>query len=312
MLMVSGGVCAQTLPEPTSCTHSIQAAPVPPAVAAAVARSFRGAGQAGRTPALPPKLVKVKDDVYMIQNSENTVAQIGQFGGNVTICLTPDGVILFDSKYGPMHDDIVAKVRSLTDKPIKYVVLTHSHPDHSGGSGKMEEMGATVIISKEDRDLMAKAHLPGLPQVAYHGEAELDLGGQQVELREFCGHTRGDTVAYLPGPRVLIAGDLVTVPDSIPEIVGYADGGNWTDLGIALNALATIDFDVMIPGHGPALTKQQFLKHRDKVIAIRERVRTLARQGRSREEITKVLLREFNYGSGPAAGQIGPMMQELK
>ena len=118
--------------------------------------------------------------------------------------------------------------------------------------------------------------------------------------------------ACLPGPRVVIAGDLVTVPDSIPEIVGYADDGNWTDLGLALDSLADIDFDVMIPGHGPPLTKAQFLKQRDKVIAIRERVRALTRQGRSRDEIAKALLREFNYGTGLAAGQIAPMMQELK
>jgi glyoxylase-like metal-dependent hydrolase (beta-lactamase superfamily II) len=259
-----------------------------------------------------PQLVKVKDDIYLVKNVRDTLGDIIRFGGNVTIYLTDDGVILFDSKNGQMHDDLVAKVRSLTDKPIKYVVLTHSHPDHSGGSEKMEQAGATVIISREDWALMAQAHMPGLPQLTYHGQAGLHLGGKQVLLDEFCGHTRGDTVAFLPGPRVLIAGDLVTVPDSIPQIVGYADGGNWTDLGLALDALAKIDFDIMIPGHGPPLTKALFMKQRDKVVAIRERVRTLVRQGRSQQDIAKALRKEFNYGGGLADGQIAPMMQELK
>jgi glyoxylase-like metal-dependent hydrolase (beta-lactamase superfamily II) len=311
MMLGGGGAYAQALPAPRSCTRTVDVPPPSPAEQAAMARMFR-TPPGTPTPAEMPRLVKVKDDVYMIQNVNNTLADIVRFGGNVAIYLTDDGVILFDSKYAQMHDDIVAKVRSLTDKPIKYVVLTHSHLDHSGGSQKMEEMGATVIISREDWQLMAKAHMPGLPQIAYHGQMNMHLGGKQVLLDEFCGHTRGDTVAYLPGPRVLIAGDLVTVPDSIPEIVGYGDGGNWTDLGLALDSLAQIDFDVMIPGHGPALTKAQFLKQRDKVIAIRERVRALARQGRSRDEIAKTLLKEFNYGSGLAAGQIAPMMQELK
>jgi len=297
------------------CTNSIQL----PAPEPGRGGGGRGGGQAGRggqqAPAAPtelPRLRKIKDDVYVIQNVNDTVAEIGPFGGNVTVFLTNEGVILFDSKNERMHDDIVAKVRSLTDKPIKYVVLTHNHGDHAGGVAKMEEIGATLIISMEDREQLARANQPVLPQVTYHGDAQLFLGGKEVRLREFCGHTRGDTVAMLPGPRVLIAGDLVTTPDTIPEIVNYGDGGNWTDLGRTLDELARMDFDFMVGGHGPVLTKAEFLKHRDKVAAIRERLRALNRQGMSQEEITQTLLKEFNYGTGPGAGQIAPMMRELK
>ena len=306
---------AQTLSAgPSSlCTTTVSLPPPAGPVGQAGAQGGRGA-QAGQ-PAQPadlPRLVKVRDDVYVIQNVNNTVAEIGPFGGNVTIYLTNDGVILFDSKNDRMHDDIVAKVRSLTDKPIKYVVLTHNHADHAGGAAKMAAIGATVMISREDREHLVKANQPVLPQLTYHRDAQLFLGGKSVELREFCGHTRGDTVAFLPAARVLIAGDLVTSPDTIPPIVNYGDGGTWTDMGKTLDELAKIDFDHMVGGHGPVLTKQEFLKHRDNVAAIRERLRALTRQGRSQEEITQTLLKEFNYGSGPGAGQIGPMMLELK
>ena len=275
------------------------------------------AGRGGQANAAPqpselPKLVKIKDDVYVIQNVENTVAQIGTFGGNVTMYLTNDGVILFDSKNERMHDLIVADVKQLTDKPIKYVVLTHNHGDHSGGSAQMQAIGATVIISDQDRVNMARTSQAGLPQLTYHGDAQLFLGGKEVRLREFCGHTDGDTVAYLPAARVIVVGDLVTTPDTIPQIVNYGDRGNWTDLGKSLDELAKIDFDFMVGGHGPVLTKQEFLKHRDMAARIRERLRELNRQGKSQEEITQTLLKEFNYGTGPAAGQIAPMMQELK
>ncbi len=303
------------------CTMSVQLPPTqgrgqaPPANAVTAGRGARGgpgapnpAGQAGEL----PKLVRVKDDLYVIQNPQNTVDQIGTFGGNVTVYLTDDGVVLFDSKNERMHDDIVSKVRSLTDKPIKYVVLTHNHADHSGGSAKMQEIGATVIISEEDRQNMQRSNQPGLPQVTYHSNAQIFLGGKEVRLREFCGHTDGDTVAYLPGPRVVIAGDLVTTPDSIPQIVNYGDRGNWTDMGKALDEIAKMDFDFLIGGHGPVLTKQEFLKHRDKVAGIRERLRELNRQGKSQEEITQTLIKEFNYGSGFGAAQIAPMMIELK
>ncbi|MGB7217448.1 MAG: MBL fold metallo-hydrolase [Vicinamibacterales bacterium] len=256
--------------------------------------------------------MKIRDDVYVIQNAEDTVAQIGPFGGNVTIYLTNDGVILVDSKNANMHDDIVAKVKSLTDKPIKYVILTHNHGDHSGGAARMQEIGATVIVSTEDRQNMARTNQPGLPQLAYHGQGQVFLGGKEVQLREFCGHTNGDTVAYFPAARVVAVGDLVTTPDSIPQIVNYGDRGNWTDMGRTLDEIAKMDFDFLVGGHGPVLSKQEFLKHRDKVTAIRERLRELNRQGKTADEITQTLLKEFNYGTGPAAAQIAPMMQELK
>jgi glyoxylase-like metal-dependent hydrolase (beta-lactamase superfamily II) len=276
------------------------------------ARGGAAAPNAGAQPGSLPTLVKVKDDVYVIQNPENTVAQIGALGGNVTIYLTNDGVILIDSKNDQMHDDIVSKVRSLTDKPIKYVVLTHNHGDHSGGSAKMQQVGATVIISEEDRQNMQRVSQSGLPQITYRERAQIFLSGKEVQLREFCGHTQGDTVAYLPNARVVIVGDLVTTPDTIPQIVNYGDRGNWTDMGKALDEIAKMDFDFLVGGHGPVLTKQEFLKHRDKVAGIRERLRELNRQGKTQEEITQTLIKEFNYGDGFGAGQIGPMMLELK
>src|SRR5215471_11658336 len=308
----AGSLCTMTVQQPAAGPRG----QAPPAGGAEAGRGGARGGpagpNAGAEPAALPKLVKVKDDVYVIQNQENTVAQIGPYGGNVTIYMTNDGVILFDSKNEQMHDDIVSKVRSLTDKPIKYVVLTHNHGDHAGGAAKMQQIGATLIISEEDRRNMQRGNQAGLPQVTYHERAQLFLGGKEVQLREFCGHTDGDTVAYLATARVVIAGDLVTTPDTIPQIVNYGDRGNWTDMGKTLDEIAKMDFDFLIGGHGPVLTKQEFLKHRDKVAGIRERLRELNRQGKTQEEITQTLIKEFNYGAGFEAGQIGPMMLELK
>jgi hypothetical protein len=95
----------------------------------------------------------------------------------------------------------------------------------------------------------------------------------------------------------------------VQEIVNYSDGDNWTDLGRTLDELAGLRRHGR---HGPVLTKQEFLKHRDKVAAMCERLRALSQQGVWQEEITQTLLKEFNYGTGPGAGQIAPMMRELK
>jgi cyclase len=263
-------------------------------------------------PAPPPALVKVRDDVYVIQNVNHVVAEIGQNGGNATVLLTNDGVVLIDTKNDRVHDDLVSKVKSLTDRPIKYAVLTHSHADHSGGAAKLQAMGVTVIATMATRENMLRTNAPGVPQVTYTGYSQLVLGGKEVQLREFRGHTRGDTVALIPSARVAVAGDLVATPDTIPAIVNYGDGGSWNDLGRTLDEVATLDFDTLIGGHGPVLNKTEFLKYRDRIAAIRERLRALNRERKTQDEITQTLLKEFNWGSGPAAGNIPGMLQELR
>lgn len=302
---------SSTAPGSGLCTTSVER---PPAPAGGQGGRGGGGGAAGSSAAAAQsRLAKITDDVYVIQNPEHTLAQIGQMGGNVVLYLTNEGVILFDSKNERMHDDVVAQVRSLTDKPIKYVVLTHDHGDHAGGSAKLQMLGATVVSSAATRQRMLRmANQSGVPIDVYERSKTLSLGGRNVQLREFCGHTDGDTVAYLPAARVVIVGDLVTTPDTIPQIVNYGDGGTWTDLGNTLDEIANMDFDFLVGGHGPVLTLQEFMKHRDKVAGIRERLRELNRKEKSQEEITQTLLKEYNYGTGPGATQIPLMMLELK
>src|ERR1051325_7109291 len=111
--------------------------------------AFATAAAAARQSAIPTKIVKVRDDLYMIENVNARVADIGMYGGNITVFLTNDGVVLVDSKNERTHEDVVAKVKSLTDKPLKYLVLTHNHADHSAGAQKIQALGATIIISED-------------------------------------------------------------------------------------------------------------------------------------------------------------------
>jgi len=263
-------------------------------------------------PGPPPQLVKVKDDLYIVQNQANNLADLIGYGGNASVFLTDDGVILIDSKSDREHDDLVAKVKSLTDKPIKYVVLTHNHADHSGGVPKLKAMGATIVISAADRDNMMRSKQPGAPDFGFMGRANFNLGGKEVQLYQFRGHTRGDTVVYLPADRVMIVGDLLTTAETIPMIVNYADGGSWTDWTLSMNDILKMDFDTAIPGHGPMVTKSQVAEMRNKMVAIQERVRSMTRDKKSQEEIVAAVVKEFNWGFGPSAGNIAGMMQELR
>ena len=268
---------------------------------------------AAQQSAIPTKLVKVRDDLYMIENVNAKVADIGMYGGNITVLLTNDGVVLVDSKNERTHDDVVAKVKSLTDKPIKYLVLTHNHADHSAGAQKIQALGATVIISEDDRENMTRApNAAWIPEFGYIGQAQLTLGGKVARLYQFRGHTRGDTVVYFPADRVVAMGDLLTTPEDIPLIVNYADGGSWVDWSKSIDDVLKLDFDVAIPGHGPMVTKQQLANIRDKMVAVLARVRALNREKKTQQEIADTVIKEFNWGAGPSAGNIPGMMQELR
>src|SRR5665213_4241009 len=116
-------------------------------------------------PASPSKLEKVKDDLYVISGD----------GGNTTVYLTNAGVILVDAKFERDHDDIMDKVKSLTDKPIKYVISTHPHGDHTGGNEKMRPF-AVIVGHREGRADMIQQKLPGAPDVTFTDEMSINLG----------------------------------------------------------------------------------------------------------------------------------------
>jgi hypothetical protein len=148
--------------------------------------------QANQPPPPAPQLHKIKDDLYMIENTNATMNDLGYWGGNVTVLLTDAGVILVDSKFERAHDNIVAKVKSLTDKPIKYVILTHNHGDHAGGAERMEAMGATVIISADDRDNLARDSKGGwLPTVGYIGQMQTCFWGKRRGVTRTAGSHQG-------------------------------------------------------------------------------------------------------------------------
>src|SRR5438094_1239790 len=117
----------------------------------------------------PSKLEKLKDDLYVILGER----------GNTTVLLTNEGVVLVDDKFERNYDDIVAKVESLTDKPVKYIINTHAHGDHTGGNAKF--LPAAQIIGHSDlRAAMVKGNQPGPPQLTFNDRTRMNLGGQAV------------------------------------------------------------------------------------------------------------------------------------
>src|ERR1051326_6908161 len=129
--------------------------------------------QAPQAP-VPSKVQKIADDLYVILSE----------GSNTTVYLTEEGVILVDTKFERNHDDIMAKVKGLTDKPIKYIINTHSHVDHTGGNAKMLA-GAEIIGSIRLHDAIMRENLGGAQTVTFTGGMSIFLGGKEVAVRPF-------------------------------------------------------------------------------------------------------------------------------
>ena len=129
----------------------------------------------GRGPA-PSKLntVKIADDLYVIHNDV--------VPGNTTALISSDGVLLVDDKFDVDHDNILAELRKITNQPVKYVINTHHHGDHTGGNGKMQAMNVSVIASRQARQNMVDGNQPGLPNIAVDRYAEVYVGGKKAQI----------------------------------------------------------------------------------------------------------------------------------
>lgn len=238
----------------------------------------------------PSKLdiVKVKDDLFVIHNEF--------VPGNSTALVTNEGVVLVDDKFEVDADNILAMLKKVTNQPVKYVINTHHHGDHSGSNAKMQAIGAVVVASEPARQNMVEGRQPGPPTVTFAEQAYITLGGKRVELYHFGrAHTNGDAVVYFPAHRALAAGDMFTFGDATPQLIDYAGGGSAKEWPRTLDQVLTLDFDTVVPGHGTVTTKAELRKFRDSTQTLRNRVREMITQKRSRDEVRKMLMTEFHW-----------------
>ena len=238
----------------------------------------------------PSKLntIKITDDLFVIHNDF--------VPGNTTALVTNEGVLLVDDKFEIDFPNIVGEVKTLTNQPIKYVVNTHHHGDHSGGNVKAQQMNANVVASEEARENMVDGKQPGLPVVVFEHHAHIYLGGKNVELYHFGrAHTNGDVVVYFPAQRTLSAGDMFTFGDATPQLIDYAGGGSAKEWTPTLDSALQLDFDTVVPGHGVVTTKSEMRKFRDSTLRLRNRVHELVGQKKSRDEIAKAMRTEFRW-----------------
>jgi cyclase len=251
---------------------------------------------------------KVKDGLFEIEGD----------GGNVAVLVTSEGVILVDDKYERDHDQIMDRIKSVTQQPVKYVFSTHYHEDHSGGNAKF--LPTSEIISTRNARTNILEHkqsngsLDTKPaRVVFTDETSVFLGGREVRAHYFGrGHTNGDAVIYFPELRTIHTGDLMA---GTSPLIDYPGGGSLAEWAKTLsNAMAAWDFDTVIPGHGAVTTKAGLMTYRDNVDKLKARATELIRQGKSQDELAKAMTAEYKWAPDSLQQQwsVPGMMKELK
>src|SRR5690606_10052328 len=160
-------------------------------LATAVAAASVAVGQAHAQGGFGPQelaIEQVRDWIYMIRSAAS---------GNITVLVSDDGVLLVDSKFEREYDRYMELLRTVTDQPIRFVINTHMHGDHTGGNARLAELDADIVASENARKRLAEAQALGLPNITFDDHLRLYFGGKPLDLYWFGrGHTDGDIVIH--------------------------------------------------------------------------------------------------------------------
>ncbi len=234
------------------------------------------------------KTTKISDTFYTLE---------GQ-GGTIGVLVGADGIFMVDSQFAPLSQKIAAAIHQISDKPVRFMVNTHVHGDHTGGNENFAKMGATIFSRDELRWRLAHPSpaangAPGvpapavaLPVVTYEGPVTIHMDGEDVHLIPIHrAHTDGDTLVYFPSNDVLMTGDYfrsIQYPN-IDRVNGGSLDGMIEGLGVTIGMAGPKT--KIIPGHGPTVDRTALTAHRDMILVVRDKVAALVQQGKTVDEV---------------------------
>jgi cyclase len=264
----------------------------------------------GRGPAQGVQPIQqVKPGLYMVAGA----------GANSLVRVTTAGVILMDTKLpgDQNYNDLIAQIKTVTEQPVKFVIVTHHHADHTGNTGKFIEAGAQVLGHenlKRNLETYQNNPLPAQPNLTYTGnEYVVKLGGVEVQVHHFGrSHTSGDSIVYYPDLKVVALSDALTTGTTGPLIdyAGVAGGGSALEWKQVLNRVMALDFDAAIPGNGPVLTKADVQAFKTKFDTVIDRATALVRSGVPKDQLL-MQLKTDDIGWAPRIPNVDAFYNEL-
>ena len=234
------------------------------------------------------KTTRLADNLHLLE---------GQ-GGTISVLTGPDGVLLVDSQFAPLTDKLVAAVRKLSDQPIRYLINTHLHGDHTGGNDAFGKAGAVIIAQENVRKRLGSAQVnpstqepiaarakEALPVVTFADSATLHFNGDDLEFKHLPNaHTETDIYIRFRAANIVHMGDMFT--GGFPFIDGNT-GGTLDGLIKAHEAvLPTLDDQTkVIRGHGPLGNKAELQAYHDMLVIVRDRIAKLVKSGKSQDAV---------------------------
>ena len=222
------------------------------------------------------------------------VAVLFGAGGNIGVSYGEDGTILIDDQFAPLTEKIQTAVSTLGAQPVKFLVNTHWHYDHTGGNENLGKAGAVIMAHDNVRVRMAAGQgnqkpssKVALPVVTYADGLKLHLNGEEVRVIHMpAGHTDGDSTVHWTKSNVIHMGDLFFLRMSFP-FVDASSGGNVRGVIAAADKVLAMadDKTKIIPGHGAVATRADLKQYRDMVAEIVAKVETSAKAGKTLEQI---------------------------
>lgn len=217
---------------------------------------------------------KIAEDLHVLVGS----------GGNVAVYTTSGGLILVDDKFERNVPEILEKVKTISDQPVRYVLNTHQHGDHTGGNAMIQQKtGAKLFAHVNARDNMVERKMPGVPGETFTGKKTIKLGGKQVEAYYFGrGHTNGDAVYVFPARKTIHLGDLFSYGG---PFIDYSSKGSGVEFAGTLGKVLEVQFETVIPGHGPISKKADLETYRQEIATAVSRVQQQKSAGGAKDQL---------------------------
>jgi glyoxylase-like metal-dependent hydrolase (beta-lactamase superfamily II) len=235
------------------------------------------------------KVAEVKPGIHMLMGE----------GGNILVSSGTDGVFMIDDQFAPLTEKIKTAIASFTSGPIRFVINTHWHYDHTGGNENMGEAGAVIIAHENVRKRLSTDQVltifnrtipalskEGLPVITFTRDVTFHLNGQRIDVFHIKrAHTDGDAVAYFTDANVIHTGDILF--EGMYPFIDVEHGGSISGMIDATNhILGMIDNKTrVIPGHGMLTDKRGLIAYRDMLTNIRDRILSQIQAGKTLEEI---------------------------